>query len=173
MPVPLPIALEQLLIKLVAINGVPLPSRPYLNLLGLVAAADNPNFTVNGQQFGSTDVTLGAVSIEALTPLTAPIAASALVSGVRYLVDTTAGAFTQPLPTSGMIVGTFYEFTDAKATFVPGGAKNLTVAGGTNSIVDPHFINVDGRLCVGNNLVLDQVRTTTRVTWTGSLWDCR
>jgi hypothetical protein len=51
--------LDQLLNKLIAVNGVPLPARPYLNFIGGTGAPiDNPGFTVNGIVVGSTDVPL-------------------------------------------------------------------------------------------------------------------
>ena len=58
-PVP-PTALDQLLVKPVAIAGVPLPSRQYLNFAVGASGEDNPDFTVNGQKVGSTDITLAA-----------------------------------------------------------------------------------------------------------------
>lgn len=53
-------ALEQLLIKLIAYNGTPLPAQSYLNFTsGTGPPVDNPNFAVDGQVVGATDVPLG------------------------------------------------------------------------------------------------------------------
>jgi hypothetical protein len=53
-------ALEQLLIKLIAYNGTPLPPESYLNFTsGSGVPVDNPTFAVNGQVVGATDVPLG------------------------------------------------------------------------------------------------------------------
>lgn len=53
-------ALDQLLLKLIAVNGVPLPPEGYLNFLtsGSGPPVDNPNFEVDGEIVGSTDVPL-------------------------------------------------------------------------------------------------------------------
>ena len=53
---PLPTALDQLLLKLLAFAGVPAPTRRYLNFLSGVTYVDNPNFQVNGEVVGLTDV---------------------------------------------------------------------------------------------------------------------
>lgn len=53
---PLPTALDQLLIKPVAVGGVPVPARPYTNFVSGVTSTDNPNFIVDGVRVGSTDL---------------------------------------------------------------------------------------------------------------------
>jgi hypothetical protein len=55
---PLPTALDQLLLKLLAFAGVPAPTRQYLNFLSGATYVDNPNFQVNGEMVGSTDVSI-------------------------------------------------------------------------------------------------------------------
>jgi hypothetical protein len=50
-----PTALDQILLKLIAINGTPVPNEPYLNLTGAVST-DNPTFVVDGQVVGATNV---------------------------------------------------------------------------------------------------------------------
>lgn len=51
---------QKLLFKLIAVDGVPLPTRPYLNFLttGSGPPVDNPTFT-DGDVVGATDVPLG------------------------------------------------------------------------------------------------------------------
>lgn len=53
---PLPTALDQLLIKLIASAGTPLPNRQYLNFLN-GTITDNPTFAVDGVTVGATNVT--------------------------------------------------------------------------------------------------------------------
>lgn len=63
-----PTFLDQLLNKLIAVNGVPLPPRPYLNFIsGNGPPVDNPTFAVNGVVVGSTDVPLVGVSLSPAT----------------------------------------------------------------------------------------------------------
>lgn len=60
MTMPLPTALDQLLIKPLAQNGTPLATRRYLNFTGTVTCNDNPNFVdpSTGEIVGATDVSL-------------------------------------------------------------------------------------------------------------------
>jgi predicted heme/steroid binding protein len=53
-----PTALEQLLIKQVAVNGVPFQSEGWINFTGSVTGTDNPGFTVNGVVVGATNVAI-------------------------------------------------------------------------------------------------------------------
>lgn len=111
----LPTALDQLLIKLFAQNGTPLPSRPYANLLGTgVSAVDNPNFTVNGDVVGSTDITIGPAVFIAPVRLNKNSSSLQLTSamvGATILLDCTAGSFAPLLPASPQD-GWWFRFKD-------------------------------------------------------------
>lgn len=165
---PLPTALDQLLIRPIADDGTPLPTRRYANFLGNVSCADNPTFVDpnTGEIVGSTDVTIGSSNVsEALVTLAAPISTSSLAAGTRYLVDTSGGGFTQPLPTTGLKDGQWYEFTDATSSWstAPSATKNLTLNGGTKNILDPNYIGISG--VSSTSVVLMTVGETFRVTW--------
>lgn len=57
---PIPTALDQLLVKQIAVDGTPAISEGWINLVsgsGTFFASDNPGFTVNGQVVGATDIT--------------------------------------------------------------------------------------------------------------------
>lgn len=57
-----PTFLDQLLSKQIAVQGVPLPARPYLNFIGGTGPpVDNPTFAVGGVIVGSTDVPLSSL----------------------------------------------------------------------------------------------------------------
>lgn len=140
---PLPTALDQLLIKPVAQNGTPLPSRRYFNLLGNVSCADNPTFVDpnTNEIVGSTDVTIGTPNtVENLIALAAAIPSANLTIGARYLVDNSSGGFTQSLPTTSLRDGQWYEFTDSTGQWSTGGSKNLTINGGSIQVVDPNSV---------------------------------
>jgi hypothetical protein len=92
---PLPTALDQILIKLCAASGTPLPSRPFLNVIvnGYGTFVDNPNFVANGQVVGSSDLTLNSPGY---TPPTG-------TEGALQMYD--AGAWTTlPAATAGQTV---------------------------------------------------------------------
>lgn len=90
MGVPVASALEQLLMKLVAYNGVALQPRSYLNFTsGSGPVVDNPNFAVDGQVVGATDVPLGGGGGGGGTP---PIRFDAGTSGGLSITQAPAGS---------------------------------------------------------------------------------
>lgn len=84
---------------------------------------------------------LDTLPVGVATPvvLTAAVAATALVAGTQYLVDTTVGAFTQPLPTNGLIDGEWFEWSDVALLWRGAGAHNLTLSAAA-TILDPSTI---------------------------------
>lgn len=136
MGAPLPTALDQLLIKLVATNGTILPSRQVLNLLGIAYANDNPTFQdANGNVVGSTDISLGWGP---------PVRKSGTYTGTNadgpVLANTVGTAWTYtfpPSPVDGQVVR-LKDPTGAWST------HNLTVKGntsvGTQKVENPYAL---------------------------------
>lgn len=116
-----PTALDQLLLKLIAIAGVPYTSRQYINFLSGATGVDNPNFTVNGEVVGSTDITIP-------TGTTLP---STAYSGVTYkqlttetsVEGTTGSSFIAPVnPVNGELLQIWSDGTaSVTASSTPGG----------------------------------------------------
>ena len=169
-----PTALDQLLNKLIAVNGIPMPVEPYLNLVG-VAAADNPTFEVGGQPVGATDVYFSASVQETSSAATTVTVAQA---GAVFLVDTSAGAYQVLLPPAATMAalgasgdGLWWEFVDVPSTATgghtlgqSGWANNpLTVGGNGNSLVDPNDVGQTG--VTGSSCQLKTARGRFRFTW--------
>lgn len=114
---PLPAALDQLLNKLIAIAGTPLPARPYLNIITGATAVDNPGFTdPDGNIVGSTDLTIsggggggGPTYLSTSTFSSHPAPARAAQNVLP--INSSGGSFTQSFPT-GSSVGDSIEFDD-------------------------------------------------------------
>lgn len=151
--------LDKFFMKAVQWLGAAMPDEPILNFGTGFTVTDDP---ANGR----TTVTVSVPgAFEGLVALAAPISSSALVTGTRYLVDTSGGAFTQPLPTTGLTDGQWYEFFDSTSpgTWSSSGTKNLTLNGGSNTILDPNTIGFGGTY--STSVVLQTKSATFRVTW--------
>jgi hypothetical protein len=141
---PLPAALDQLLNKLIAIAGVPLPARPYLNFVTGATAVDNPTFVdPNGDVVGSTDVTVsggggggGPVYLPTSTFSSHPAPAAAAQNVLP--INSSGGSFVQPFPT-GSAVGNEIEFDDTWGIGVGTGINvNPVTLADTIPVQDPH-----------------------------------
>jgi hypothetical protein len=98
-----------------------------------------------------------------------PVPATSLVSGTTYLVDTSGGAFTQSLPTTGLVDGMWFQWFDAKSVWSTrvGATQNLTLNAGSNQVQDPNLVGITGGYAT--SVVLDEVGGQFRTTWSASL----
>jgi hypothetical protein len=103
----------------------------------------------------------------AVVRLAAPGTITAAESGTIFLIDTSGGPFTQPLPTTSLFDGCQFTFIDAKAKWA---TNAFTLNGAGNNVVDPGYINIDGR--TGATVALSEVRGAVTIIWdnTQSIW---
>lgn len=138
-------ALDDLLMKPIRVNGVDVPTRTYLNLVGSPTFADNPTAD-------STDVTIPSTTTSTgytYAKVTGPATVNA-VAGAEYGCDVSAGAVIVNLP-AGLALGALGVIVGHIAGSL--GSNNLTVNGPAGVNI-PQLVPNQGT--VGPSIVLNQ-----------------
>ena len=157
-------------------NGAILPQE---NALAFVAgtnvtltAVDLPNAVPPQTQITIAASGSGGSGLSVVNSTTAAHPTLTAATWQLVLCNSSGGAYTQALPTSGLVAGQIVVLKDAAATSRTTGiwANAITISGGSNTVQNQHDMTTASTTYVWGQTNQDQGGDDLWLFWTGSAW---